>query len=109
VIVSERTLQELQRFIRMELPDLLHDDLMSHRLVKEADVDMTDDEFASWSTGKQKSTRISFATLELLRRVLTVKRRDLLKALAGAGPVSIWESARRVERDVKVEFLMQAA
>lgn len=55
-----------------------------------------------WKTGKpQKSARISFATPELLWRVLTVKRWELLKALCGAGPVSIREAARRVDRDVK--------
>ena len=38
---------------------------------------------------------------ELLWRVLTQKRWELLKALCGAGPVSIREAARRAERDVK--------
>jgi len=33
--------------------------------------------------------------------VLTAKRWELLKALCGAGPVSIREAARRVGRDVK--------
>ena len=56
----------------------------------------------AWKTGKpQKSARISFATPELLWRVLTQKRWELLKALCGAGPVSIREAARRAERDVK--------
>ena len=55
-----------------------------------------------WKTGTaQKSARISFATPELLWQVLTAKRWELLKALCGAGPVSIREAARRVERDVK--------
>ncbi len=56
----------------------------------------------AWNTGKpQKSARISFATPELLWRVLTQKRWELLKTLCGAGPVSIREAARRVGRDVK--------
>lgn len=56
----------------------------------------------SWKTGKaQTSPRISFATPELLWKVLTAKRWELLKALCGAGPVSIREAARRVDRDVK--------
>ena len=55
-----------------------------------------------WHSGKaDKSARISFATPELLWRVLTAKRLDLLKALCGAGPVSIREAARRTGRDVK--------
>lgn len=49
----------------------------------------------------QKAARISFATPELLWKVLTAKRWELLKALCGAGPVSIREVARRVDRDVK--------
>lgn len=57
---------------------------------------------ASWTSGKQqKAARISFASPELLWKVLTAKRWELLKALCGAGPVSIREAARRVERDVK--------
>ena len=56
----------------------------------------------AWKTVKpQKSARISFATPELLWQVLTAKRWELLKALCGAGPVSIREAARRVGRDVK--------
>jgi predicted transcriptional regulator len=55
-----------------------------------------------WKSGRaQKSARIGFATPELLWRVLTAKRWDLLKALCGSGPVSIREAARRVNRDVK--------
>lgn len=56
----------------------------------------------AWKTGKsQRSARISFATPELLWQVLTAKRWELLKAMCGAGPVSIREAARRAGRDVK--------
>ena len=56
----------------------------------------------AWKSRKaQRSARISFATPELLWQVLTAKRWELLKALCGAGPVSIREAARRVNRDVK--------
>lgn len=56
----------------------------------------------AWETGKpQKSACISFASPELLWRVLTEKRWELLKALRGAGPVSVREAARRAGRDVK--------
>ena len=55
-----------------------------------------------WKSGKAEiSARISFATPELLWKVLTAKRWELLKAICGAGPISIREAARRVERDVK--------
>jgi predicted transcriptional regulator len=57
---------------------------------------------ATLKAGKpQRAARISFATPELLWKVLTAKRWELLKALCGAGPVSIREAARRVGRDVK--------
>ena len=49
----------------------------------------------------EDEARISFATPELLWEVLTAKRWGLLKALCGAGPVSIRKAARRVGRDVK--------
>jgi predicted transcriptional regulator len=53
-------------------------------------------------TGQPEAeVRIGFATPELLWQVLTAKRWELIKALCGAGPVSIREAARRVGRDVK--------
>ncbi len=56
----------------------------------------------AWKTAKSpKSAHISFATPELLWRVLTRKWRELLKLLCGAGPVSNCEAARRAGRDVK--------
>jgi predicted transcriptional regulator len=56
----------------------------------------------AWKSGKpQRAARISFATPELLWKVLSAKRWELLKALCGAGPISIREAARRVHRDVK--------
>ena len=60
-------------------------------------------EFAqAWKSGKpHRAARIGFATPELLWKVLSAKRWELLKALCGAGPVSIREAARRVQRDVK--------
>jgi len=55
-----------------------------------------------WKTGRpEKSARISFATPELLWKVLTAKRWELLKAMCGAGPMSMREAARRIGRDVK--------
>ena len=56
----------------------------------------------AWKNGKsEKSARISFATPELLWKVLTAKRWELLKVLCGAGPISIREASRRAGRDVK--------
>ena len=53
-------------------------------------------------TGRaDREAHIAFASPELLWRVLTAKRWELLKALSGVDPVSIREAARRVGRDVK--------
>lgn len=56
----------------------------------------------TWKAGtSDPPARISFATPDLLWKVLTVRRWDLLKAMAGQGPMSLREAARRVQRDVK--------
>lgn len=51
--------------------------------------------------GERHGARISFASAELLWKVLTAKRWELLRAMAGQGAMTIREAARRVERDVK--------
>ena len=61
-----------------------------------------DDATRAMKTGRtERDARIGFASPELLWRVLTAKRWELLKAMCGAGPISIREAARRVGRDVK--------
>lgn len=51
--------------------------------------------------GERQGAFISFASVELLWKVITPKRLDILRALAGGGTLSIREVARRVGRDVK--------
>ena len=51
--------------------------------------------------GRTQGAFISFATVELLWKVITPKRWELLRAMTGAGPLAIREAARRVGRDVK--------
>ena len=51
--------------------------------------------------GKKQGSRISFGTPELLFRLMTAKRWELIRALAGAGPLTIRGVARRLDRDVK--------
>lgn len=51
--------------------------------------------------GKKQGSRISFASPEILFRLLTAKRWQIIRALTGAGAVTIREAARRVNRDVK--------
>ena len=51
--------------------------------------------------GKEQGAFIGFTTAELLWKVITPKRWEVLRAMTGAGPLAIREVARRVERDVK--------
>ena len=51
--------------------------------------------------GKKQGARISFTTPELLFRLMTAKRWELIRSMVGAGPLTIREVARRVDRDVK--------
>jgi predicted transcriptional regulator len=46
--------------------------------------------------GKKQRARISFATPELLWKVLTAKRWEILKAMAGQGPLISYGLAERV-------------
>ena len=51
--------------------------------------------------GAAQGAFIGFPTIEHLWKVLTAKRWEILRAMTGAGPVSIRGIARRVGRDVK--------
>lgn len=52
-------------------------------------------------SGKRRGAHISFASADLLWKVLTAKRWELLKAMAGGGAMTLREAARRAGRDVK--------
>jgi predicted transcriptional regulator len=52
-------------------------------------------------SGKRRGAHISLATADLLWKVLTAKRWELLKVMAGGGAMTLREAARRVGRDVK--------
>jgi predicted transcriptional regulator len=69
--------------------------------VRSLDQTLSDISHAMNTDHPDDGARIAFATPELLWQVLTAKRWDLLKAMCGAGPMSIREAARRVGRDVK--------
>jgi predicted transcriptional regulator len=56
---------------------------------------------AAVASGKPQLPRISFASVDLMWRIINPKRTDILRAMTGAGPLSIREVARRVGRDVK--------
>ena len=56
----------------------------------------------AWAKGEaEEGARISFATPDLLWKVLTAKRWQLLKAMTDQPPLSIRAAARLVDRDVK--------
>lgn len=52
-------------------------------------------------SGKRRGAHISFASADLLWKVLTAKRWGLLKAMTGGGALTLREAARRAGRDVK--------
>ncbi len=64
-------------------------------------IEETKHRFVRAFSGEEQGAFVSFETPELLWKVLTAKRWQLLKALTGAGPVTIREAARRIGRDVK--------
>jgi predicted transcriptional regulator len=52
-------------------------------------------------SGETLGAFISFASPELMWKVLTAKRWEIIRVMTGAGDLSIREVARRVGRDVK--------
>lgn len=63
--------------------------------------DTLQDFAATWKSGETSDPRISFETPELLWKVLTAKRWEIIKAMTGTDALAIREIARRVGRDVK--------
>lgn len=61
----------------------------------------TKQRFLKAAKGKPQGAHLSFPTVEALWKVLAPNRLALIRALAGAGEVSIREAARRVNRDVR--------
>lgn len=56
----------------------------------------------AWTRGTaEDGARISFASPDLLWKLFTAKRWELLRAMTGQGPMALREVARRVGRDVK--------
>ena len=49
--------------------------------------------------GKEQGAHISFSSVDLLWKTLTMKRWEILRAMTGQGALSIREVARRVGRD----------
>jgi predicted transcriptional regulator len=56
----------------------------------------------AWKTAKtERAARLDFVSLDDAWKLLSDKRRGIMHAMAGAGPLSIREIARRVGRDVR--------
>ena len=51
--------------------------------------------------GKAQGAFISFPSVELLWKVITPRRWEMLRVMAGTGPLAIRALARRMGRDVK--------
>jgi len=66
-----------------------------------ADRTSVNQRFISAMNGIPQGAFISFPTPDLLFKTLTAKRWELLQAMTGAGALSIRETARRLQRDVK--------
>ncbi|HEY6846950.1 MAG TPA: hypothetical protein VI320_12110 [Terracidiphilus sp.] len=64
-------------------------------------IDDAQKQLAAAFRGEYVGEFISFATVELLWKVLTAKRWDILQAMTGQGEMTIREIARRNDRDVK--------
>lgn len=64
-------------------------------------IEETQRQAAAAFRGEKLGEFISFATVELLWKLLTAKRWDVLQAMTGQGEMTIREIARRVDRDVK--------
>ena len=64
-------------------------------------IEETQRQAAAAFRGEKLGEFISFANVELLWKVLTAKRWDILQAMTGWGEMTIREVARRVDRDVK--------
>ena len=63
--------------------------------------------------GEKQGAFIGFPSVELLWKVMTPKRWEIVRVMTGAGPLAIREVARRAERDVKsvhgdVQILLNA-
>lgn len=64
-------------------------------------IEETQGQMAAAFRGEKVGEFISFTTVELLWKVLTAKRWDILQAMTGQGEMTIRKIARRVDRDVK--------
>jgi predicted transcriptional regulator len=63
--------------------------------------DRVNERFLKAFEGQPQGTFISFESPELLFKIISGKRWELLKTMTGAGPMTIRGAARQMQRDVK--------
>lgn len=66
-----------------------------------ASIDDVKERLAAAFRDEPQGERISFASVDLLWKVISPKRWDIIRAMTGQGPLAIREVARRLGRDVK--------
>lgn len=64
-------------------------------------IDDVKERLAAAFCDEPQGQRISFASVDLLWKVISPKRWDIIRAMTGQGPLAIREVARRLGRDVK--------
>lgn len=64
-------------------------------------IEEANERFKAAFQGERQGNFISFVSLDLMWKVLSPKRLEIIRAMTGAGPMTIREAARRVKRDVK--------
>jgi predicted transcriptional regulator len=64
-------------------------------------IDDVKERLAAAFRDEPQGQRISFASVDLLWKVISPKRWDIIRAMTGQGPLAIREVARRLGRDVK--------
>lgn len=64
-------------------------------------IDAAKERLATAFRDEPQGQRISFTSVDLLWKTISPKRRDIIRAMTGQGPLAIREVARRVDRDVK--------
>ena len=74
---------------------------MTTVIIDVAPLEIVKQRLSSAFKGKKQGQRITFATHELMWKVLTPKRWNILSAMTGRGALGVREISRLVERDVK--------
>ena len=64
-------------------------------------IDDVKERLAAAFRDEPQGQRISFASVDLLWKVISPKRWDIIRTMTGQGPLAIREVARRLGRDVK--------